>query len=1289
MNATNLPQKQMPRKMPPRFSERIALLMLLLTFVTFRTLGQSANLDQGANNQATAPTSPVDWVNGNLNMNAAHFLEGYSVPYRAVLKGLIVNQTYTLVIGCDITNGSKHALDYITHYQRLEPHTVFGHGAETVNPLLDITGFPPAYFTSSDAEPIPAPSSAGSPVAGQPTASFNALPASEKLFTGYNADLLSVVYSAPGDLNAAQSEATINITFKALKETVVLAWGGHIASVTDWGKDPITNESRSASAINGSPYHMRLKNWIINGDTVSIGNQDRSLKTDAVFIPPVCNVTGPVNACAETAKLVYVSTVDDPTGLTYLWSIIGANTANAKIVNPTLGTIEVVPIGTAFAPGSFNLRLIVTRDGLKDTCYINSHNNPGASVVISHVIVDAGSDQSITNLDTAYLSASASGGTAPYTFSWTPVTGLSDPNIFNPQFIPSSVGVFQFIVKAVDGNKCEDVDTIVVTVTEHPKPPCGITGPNPVCPGSQGEYAGPDAGTVGSYLWSVTGDATITGDNNKEKVLIQAANKCGSYMIQLIVSTTDGKRKDTCYLQAFIKDTIKPVLSGDVTGATVSCANNIPAAPTITATDNCAPTLNIESSTTVTDSMCVNKFKVTRKWWATDVCGNTSDTLTQVIVVNDDVKPVIIADFEKSINIECLKDIPAPPTPTATDNCAANIPPAYTVVGSGTACDSVITRKWVFTDACGNADSVTQGIHIKDDIAPALSGIADNLNVKCTGDIPAVADIKATDNCDAAPVVHYSQVVSDSTCPNKYNVTRKWWATDACGNTSNAIMQVINVNDDVKPVITADFEKSISIECLKDIPALPTPTATDNCAGNIPPVYTVVGSGNACDSVITRKWVFTDACGNADSVIQVIHIKDVTAPVTTFKPDNVTLSCGGTPVFGTPVFTDNCGGSVKVTYADTKDETNCPFTYTRKWTATDACNNSTQVTQTIQVACCKSFCTYTQGFYGNTGGKGCTPDGRTLTSKQMMTAAVDAQPGDSVFFGLKSTARFFTLFLTDITNGNIYKMLPGGGTPAALKGYATFGKTSSWNNVPITASGSNTGKINNVLLAQTMTLFFNTYLSPTLSNLPIEGDTLYTDKLTACGSKVVSGMVTRYVLPINVVNYLKSVGKANIAGLYELANKYLGGQTVTGVSVSDVNNAVDAINNGFDKCAFSVRWTSSSGVTNINGNIVAVTAPDYKEAPAAESTNLNVDVFPNPYRDKLIFRFTAPEKAQVKLDVYNMMGQQVGQLNYGMVEKGSVHTMEFNVPDAHRSTLLYRLSVGNHIATGKAVPGKE
>ena len=85
----------------------------------------------------------------------------------------------------------------------------------------------------------------------------------------------AIYYVSQGSLTANSSETTIAVSFKATSSTVVLAWGGHIARGDQWN-------GASASAISGSPYHMRTKSWNLN----NVGNQDRSLSADAVINPP-------------------------------------------------------------------------------------------------------------------------------------------------------------------------------------------------------------------------------------------------------------------------------------------------------------------------------------------------------------------------------------------------------------------------------------------------------------------------------------------------------------------------------------------------------------------------------------------------------------------------------------------------------------------------------------------------------------------------------------------------------------------------------------------------------------------------------------------------------------------------------------------------------------------------------------------------------------------------------------------------------------------------------------------
>ncbi len=250
----------------------------LIATTTFTdTQPASGDLQQCRNGSATSPNNCLDlgsgqgWVSGNAGGSNSHYVEGFSIPYREILTNLPTGTSITLTLGYDITHSSKHAIDFLTHYNRLQPHSPFGHAAETITPTDGVSGLSATVSTY----PIPAPSSIGSPSTDQPTSSFNSLPSGERVMTLFGGTINNVVYVSQGNLTDAQAETQIAITFTADNSTAVLAWGGHIAREIDWGLN------NSAGGISGSPYHMRQIGWTLN----NLGNTDRSLSADAVEPP--------------------------------------------------------------------------------------------------------------------------------------------------------------------------------------------------------------------------------------------------------------------------------------------------------------------------------------------------------------------------------------------------------------------------------------------------------------------------------------------------------------------------------------------------------------------------------------------------------------------------------------------------------------------------------------------------------------------------------------------------------------------------------------------------------------------------------------------------------------------------------------------------------------------------------------------------------------------------------------------------------------------------------------------
>lgn len=293
-----------------RWSALIIVLTMTLGLTATAVLAAPAgiSIEQCRNGAADSPsdctkpgaTNATGWVNGNVGSSQGHLLEGYSIPYRTIMTNLPTNGTeVTVTLGYDITHSGAHAIDYLTQYERLEPHAFFGHSAEDVQPTSGVTGL----SATTDTEPITAPSN----LSGAPLNGFNALASDKRVMTLFGGTINdgSFDYVEEGDLNAAQSEARVSLTFIPDSSTAVLAWGGHIARGDQW-------DGLSASAISGSPYHMRVKAWTLG----NVGNQDRSLSAGAVQAGPSTTTTAPSGTATFEATLDDMATIggDSPTG---------------------------------------------------------------------------------------------------------------------------------------------------------------------------------------------------------------------------------------------------------------------------------------------------------------------------------------------------------------------------------------------------------------------------------------------------------------------------------------------------------------------------------------------------------------------------------------------------------------------------------------------------------------------------------------------------------------------------------------------------------------------------------------------------------------------------------------------------------------------------------------------------------------------------------------------------------------------------------------------------------------
>lgn len=151
-----------------------------------------------------------------------------------------------------------------------------------------------------------------------------------------------------------------------------------------------------------------------------------------------------------------------------------------------------------------------------------------------------------------------------------------------------------------------------------------------------------------------------------------------------------------------------------------------------------------------------------------------------------------------------------------------------------------------------------------------------------------------------------------------------------------------------------------TIAC-EDIPGLSNPvtiSANADCCVPITLATTLdTLPGGPCPEVmvVVRTWTATDACGNTQTAQQSLSIQDLTAPIFTLVPPNVTVECDVVPVPPAPgagiQAEDGCGGVVTITLSESQTPGICPQQYTlhRVWTAADQCGNTASAQQQIQV----------------------------------------------------------------------------------------------------------------------------------------------------------------------------------------------------------------------------------------------------------------------------------------------------------------------------------------------------
>ena len=231
------------------------------------------------------------------------------------------------------------------------------------------------------------------------------------------------------------------------------------------------------------------------------------------------------------------------------------------------------------------------------------------------------------------------------------------------------------------------------------------------------------------------------------------------------------------------------------------------------------------------------------------------------------------------MTVECHSPF-SDPGATASDTCDAH----PTVATNGLPIDVNTPGIYVLTytamDATGNTSSLTRTVTVSDSQPPVITltnGASITMECHTTFTDPGFS---AFDACEGVRPVTPSGTV-DTNTPNDYTLT--YTACDS-GNHCSTLTRVVHVVDGTAPVVTANANAPINVECHGGFTD-PGATVIDDCDARPTVVTNGLPDGNTVGTY-TVTYTATDAGGNTGSATCVIIVADNTPPTITATNPN-------------------------------------------------------------------------------------------------------------------------------------------------------------------------------------------------------------------------------------------------------------------------------------------------------------------------------------------------------------------------------------------------------------------
>ena len=228
---------------------------------------------------------------------------------------------------------------------------------------------------------------------------------------------------------------------------------GGSASVYNWTGSLITNASDSVTlplnTLSAGNHTFTAATSIPNGNADQNTAND-SLSVAFSVIPdglPIAAFTANDLEVCEGRTVAYTNQTLTCATATYAWTFQSGSPASSTSPNPTI---------TYNTPGTFNVQLIATNTNGSNTSLMNGYITviESPQITVSSTVDHIGSPLDGT------ATVNVSGGTPPYTYSWSNGQSSTSANTSNTI---TGLAAANYNVQVTDGNGCSDSQSILVS----------------------------------------------------------------------------------------------------------------------------------------------------------------------------------------------------------------------------------------------------------------------------------------------------------------------------------------------------------------------------------------------------------------------------------------------------------------------------------------------------------------------------------------------------------------------------------------------------------------------------------------------------------------------------------------------------------------------------------------------------------------------------------------------------------------------------------------------------------